>query len=81
MHALVAAIGEDGAEILKRLAAPNARLILAREDDGPPYGGVRVFRSGSFSDPAGWARAAFRDWASPGETFKFLGFRVVLPRP
>ena len=30
---LAAAIGEDGGEILARLAAPEARLIVAREDD------------------------------------------------
>ncbi len=44
-------------------------------------GGVRVLRGGSYIDSAVNARAAYRFRSSPGDVFRFQGFRVVLPRP
>jgi formylglycine-generating enzyme required for sulfatase activity len=46
---------------------------------GPPSGGRRVLRGGSFCDDAGDARAAYRDFWDPGFGDVVQGFRVVLP--
>jgi formylglycine-generating enzyme required for sulfatase activity len=35
----------------------------------------RVFRGGSWLDPAGWCRSAFRDWWLPSSRYVNLGFR------
>jgi formylglycine-generating enzyme required for sulfatase activity len=44
-------------------------------------GGVRVIRGGACWDSAGRARPAVRYVGDPGDVIRFLGFRVVLPRP
>jgi len=48
---------------------------------GPPRGGVRVFRGGSFGFTAVRARSACRGRWLPGVEIWYQGFRVVLPRP
>ena len=48
---------------------------------GPPRGEGRVIRGGGFSLTAYGTRAAYRDWRDPWDEIRFLGFRVVLPRP
>ena len=44
---------------------------------GPSYSSGRVIRGGSWSAPAGYCRAAFRDWNDPGFYFNILGFRLA----
>lgn len=40
----------------------------------------RVYRGGSWHDAAVFARAAFRDWDSPGFRSDILGLRLVFDR-
>ena len=44
---------------------------------GPETGSFRVFRGGSFSLTAGYARSAFRDDGAPGTRYFNLGFRLL----
>ncbi len=46
---------------------------------GPPGGGSRVFRGGSFDMTAQQARAANRLALPPGRVTGEVGFRIVLP--
>jgi len=41
-------------------------------------GSSRVVRGGSWYDSAGYCRSAFRNWHSPGERDRNLGFRLAL---
>lgn len=41
----------------------------------------RVFRGGSWGDPAGRARAAYRLWGSPGYRDNLLGLRLCRDVP
>jgi formylglycine-generating enzyme required for sulfatase activity len=45
---------------------------------GPASGEYRVVRGGSWHDPEDGNRAAYRGWASPGDTDSTLGFRCGL---
>lgn len=55
---------------------------LAMDDPtGPKYGNVRVFRGGSWCDPAAWCRSAARGWRPPGVRAVNLGFRLALSAP
>ena len=45
---------------------------------GPPGGSHRVLRGGSWDDPAGRCRSAYRDYDGPGDRNHDLGFRVSL---
>ena len=48
---------------------------------GPPAAGARVDRGGSWTSGAQYARAAFRDYFSPGSRYGNLGFRVARSVP
>ena len=48
------------------------------DPEGPSSGDSRVFRGGSWYDYARNCRSANRDWYSPGERSRSLGFRLVL---
>lgn len=48
---------------------------------GPATGDARVVRGGSFDYPAGFARAAERDWWWPGSRSLRIGFRLARPAP
>lgn len=49
----------------------------ATDPTGPPAGSGRVFRGGSWRDPAYCVRAAFRNWHHPGLRSFDLGFRLA----
>jgi len=42
---------------------------------------LRVVRGGSWYDPAGGCRAAYRDWGHPLDRNRYQGFRVLLSAP
>jgi formylglycine-generating enzyme required for sulfatase activity/energy-coupling factor transporter ATP-binding protein EcfA2 len=50
----------------------------ATDPSGPSSGSSRVVRGGSWGDPAGFCRSAFRSGRGPGLRINVLGFRLVL---
>jgi formylglycine-generating enzyme required for sulfatase activity len=54
---------------------------LQNDPQGPTDGGRRVLRGGSFSHAQNFARAAYRDHASPERRQTNYGFRVVAAAP
>jgi len=46
---------------------------------GPSSGSYRVYRGGSWSYFASYCRVAYRYYNSPGSSYHFLGFRLVVP--
>jgi formylglycine-generating enzyme required for sulfatase activity len=59
-----------------------ARYAQIRESVDPCHqgdarGGSRVVRGGSWFNPAGNLRSAFRNWGHPRDQFRYVGFRVV----
>ncbi len=48
---------------------------------GPPAGGVRVLRGGSYFSSADDCRSALRNWYVPGYRYDFFGFRLARPAP
>jgi formylglycine-generating enzyme required for sulfatase activity len=53
----------------------------ATDPTGPPGGGDRVWRGGSWAYTAVGTRAACRVVRHPAVRFEYIGFRVVLPAP
>jgi formylglycine-generating enzyme required for sulfatase activity len=49
------------------------------DPEGPPTGGIRVYRGGSFVNSARRTRADYRYENYPDYADVHLGFRVVLP--
>ncbi len=49
----------------------------AADPPGPSRGSSRVIRGGSWDDPAGYCRAAFRSWYAPDFRGRRVGFRLV----
>ncbi len=56
--------------------APHADEVQ-RDPSGPTAGGSRVFRGGSWSNTAGFVRAAFRDDVGSGMRNGYLGLRLA----
>lgn len=50
----------------------------AENPQGPPTGSFKVYRGGSWNDPAKFCRVTYRSGNPPGKRFSTLGFRVVL---
>jgi len=51
------------------------------DPQGPKTGVLRVRRGGAWNSFPLWARAAFRNWNSPGSRCVNLGFRVARNAP
>ena len=57
----------------------NANLTASAVTDpkGASSGSARVFRGGSWYNPAGYCRSARRDSATPSYRYGHFGFRLV----
>ena len=54
---------------------------LKTDPVGPAPGSARVYRGGSWGDPAGYARVVVRYGYAPGLRYDYVGFRLVRPVP
>jgi hypothetical protein len=52
---------------------PEGRVI---DPAGPPEGGGRVLRGGSWINDGGYCRSAYRLWNHPGDRHDIIGFRL-----
>ena len=66
----------DSSEYARRVEGEGEPVV---DPQGPPRGGDRVIRGGSYGHGAGNARSAYRGLGDPGNGGVLLGFRVLLP--
>ena len=60
---------------LDSFAAYNSAAVTNPFVTGGPY---RVIRGGGWGDNSGYCRSANRSYGGPGDSYRYLGFRVVL---
>jgi formylglycine-generating enzyme required for sulfatase activity len=70
-------MGGNAAQWVSDWYAPNYADAGTDSPQGPPSGGMRVLRGGSWSSPAAACRAASRDWFFPEGRAETIGLRCA----